>query len=158
MDMNKRRGIAVSILIAEAVGMLSGFFAGPSRAIYKELELPSLAPPGWLFPIVWTILYACMGVAAYLIYADRHVRPDDKQRALGLYALQLFVNFWWSIFFFRWGMLFTSVVVILILDVLVVLTMDAFSKIQPIAATILFPYLVWILFATYLNFSIWSLN
>ncbi len=157
MDKNKQTELLISVGIAELVGLLSGIFAGNSGAIYKTLELPPLAPPGWVFPVVWTILYALMGIAAYLISQST---ADQKQiqNALRVYGIQLFVNFMWSIIFFNLQWLGFSVVVILLLDLLVIFMILLFYRINKCAAYLLLPYLAWILFATYLNIGIYYLN
>ncbi len=150
-------GALLSILLAEAVGFLAGLLSGNSRAIYQSLTQPPLSPPGWIFPIVWTILYALMGLAAYLIYASA-CSDETKKRALGLYLAQLGVNFLWSIVFFTFGAYGAALVVLLLLDYLVFMTIRAFREIRPVAAWLLIPYFLWILFATYLNVGIVALN
>lgn len=150
-------GFFLSILIAELTGMLSGLLAGNIGAVYKTLEQPPLSPPGWLFPVVWIILYALMGIAAALVfYADADQK--EKQSALILYAAQLFVNFLWSIIFFRAEWFWAAAVVILLLDLLVFLTILRFRSISRPAAWLMVPYLLWILFATYLNIGVALLN
>ncbi len=157
MDENQKTKLFVSIGIAELVGLLSGILAGNSGAFYKTLLLPPLAPPGWVFPVVWTVLYALMGIAAYLIYQSD---ADKKQiqNALTIYGIQLFVNFMWSIVFFNLKWLGFSVVVIVLLDLLVLLMIFLFYRINKCAAYLLLPYLTWVLFATYLNIAIYYLN
>ena len=149
-------GLLVSIIIAELVGFMAGLLSGNTRMFYQQLNQPPLAPPGWLFGVVWPILYAFMGIAAYIVY-DKG-KDHEKDTALSLYNIQLIVNFMWSIVFFRFQLPWVSVLVILLLDVLVVLTILAFNKIDQKAAWFLYPYLAWILFATYLNIGIAILN
>lgn len=149
--------IIISILIAEGVGLLSSFFAGDSSAIYKTLNQPPFAPPGWVFPVAWGILYALMGLAAALI-PTANAPDEEKKRALTLYGLQLLFNFSWSIVFFRFQLFWVSVAVILILLLLVVLTMLRFFDVRPAAGYLLIPYLLWLLFATYLNIGVALLN
>ena len=103
--------------------------------------------------MVWTILYALMGVAAYLIYSAE-ADAERKRTALTFYVVQLAVNFLWSIVFFRFQLFWLSVAVILLLDVLVALTILRFRPISKAAAYLLLPYLAWILFATYLNIGV----
>lgn len=149
--------ILFSILLAEGVGLLSSLLAGDTRSFYQTLNQPAFAPPGWLFPIAWGILYALMGLAAALIPTAKG-SDADKKRALTLYGLQLLVNFSWSIIFFRFELLWLSVAVILLLLLLVVLTFLAFLDLRPISGYLLIPYLLWLLFATYLNISVALLN
>ncbi len=145
--------LLTSIAIAELVGVLSSLLAGNSRAFYETLPLPPLSPPGWVFPVVWTLLYALMGAAAYLIYrADADA--GQKRSALTLYVAQLAVNFLWSIVFFRFQLFWLSVAVLLLLNVLVALTILFFRRISRPAAYLLLPYLAWILFAAYLNIGV----
>ena len=145
--------LLTSIAIAELVGVLSSLLAGNSSSFYQALPLPPLSPPGWVFPVVWTILYALMGVAAYLIYSAE-ADAERKRTALTFYVVQLAVNFLWSIVFFRFQLFWLSVAVILLLDVLVALTILRFRPISKAAAYLLLPYLAWILFATYLNIGV----
>ncbi len=146
-------GLAISILIAEVTGILSALLAGPMKESYKHYILPPLSPPSWIFALVWPILYALMGTAAYLIYSSQ-AEKGQKNKALILYTIQLFINFTWSIVFFRWEMLWGAVLVVLLLDAFVIATIIAFKKIRPTAALLMLPYLLWILFATYLNIAI----
>lgn len=149
--------IFLSIGIAEGVGFLSGYLSGDIGAVYRSLNQPPLAPPGIVFPIAWAILYALMGLAAALVYLNR---GDDRAReqALVYYGVQLAVNFSWSIVFFRFRAFWLGVVIILVLDLLVLLTRKHFSKISPAAGWLLLPYLLWLLYATYLTVGIFFLN
>lgn len=149
--------IIISILIAEGVGLLSSYLAGDISGVYQTLNQPPLAPPGWIFPIAWGILYALMGIAAALIPTAR-ASDEDKKRALTLYGLQLLFNFSWSILFFRFELYWLSVAIILILLLLVALTFIHFWKIRPLAGYLLIPYLLWLLYATYLNIGTALLN
>ena len=101
MKTKKVTELLIFIVATELVGALSGLLAGNSFSFYKELTKPPLSPPGWLFPVMWAILYALMGISAFMIYTS-----DAKERckALVIYGTQLFVNFMWSIVFFRFRM------------------------------------------------------
>ncbi len=149
--------LLIFVIATELVGALSGILAGRSFAFYKELTQPPFAPPGWVFPVVWTVLYALMGISAYLVYAAE-ASPTKKGAAYIIYAAQLFVNFLWSIVFFRFRLLGLSVAVILLLLVLIVFMLLIFRKIRPLAALINIPYLLWVLFASYLNIGVLVLN
>ena len=146
--------LAVSIGATELTGLVSGLLGGAAGERYDQLVRPPLSPPGWLFPVVWTVLYALMGIAAYRVYCD--AAGARRTGALRLYALQLGVNFLWSPVFFGLGS--PALAVILLLDVLVVLTIARFASINRCAAWLMIPYLMWILFATYLNIGILVLN
>ena len=102
--------LLIFIVATELVGALSGLLAGNSFSFYKELIKPPLSPPGWLFPVMWAILYALMGISAFIIYTSN---AKEKCPAFIIYGTQLFVNFMWSIVFFRFKMLRLSVAVIL---------------------------------------------
>lgn len=149
--------ILISIAIAEGVGFLSGYLSGDIGAVYRSFEQPPLAPPGRLFPIAWGILYALMGIAAALIYLNM---SDDRAReeALIYYGVQLAVNFSWSIVFFRFQALWLGVVIILVLDLLVWITRRKFAPISRAAGALLIPYLIWLLYATYLAVGVFFLN
>lgn len=148
--------LLVIVLITELIGVLSNLFSSNTVQIYTSLVKPLLSPPGWLFGVIWPILYLLMGIAAYMIY--RSPETLDRKKAITLYWVQLFVNFLWPIVFFRLGWYWISVLVILILDVLVFMTTIKFYKINIAAGYLLIPYLLWIIFATYLNIGIAILN
>ncbi|MBR1528297.1 MAG: tryptophan-rich sensory protein [Oscillospiraceae bacterium] len=144
------------IIGTELVGGLSGLLSGGNFSeFYQSLNQPPFAPPGWLFPVMWTILYALMGISAYQIY-----QSDDHRKlpALRLYAIQLAVNFLWSIVFFRFRSLSGAVFVILLLLILIILMMIKFKKIRKSAAWLNLPYLLWTAFASYLTIGIYLLN
>jgi len=149
--------LLIYIVSAEAVGALSALFSGGFGDFFVKYEKPPLLPPAWLFPVVWTILYALMGISAYLIKSSGGDEPA-KSRALKLYWIQLAVNFSWSIVFFRFEALWAAVVVILVLLALIIAMILSFKKIRPLAAYINIPYLLWVAFATYLTVAIAVIN
>lgn len=149
--------IAIFILSAELVGVVSAWFSGGFGDFYDKFTPPPLLPPAWLFPVVWTILYAVMGFSAYLIYSSDAVKVE-KNKCLAIYWTQLAVNFLWSIVFFRFEALWAAVVVILILLVLIIAMIRCFSEINILAAKINIPYLIWVSFATYLTIAIAVIN
>ena len=137
-----------------AVGGLAAFLIKDNIVIFKLLKKPPLAPPEWLFPVAWTILYVLMGVASYLVLSS-----DGQNRdALILYGVQLVFNFFWPILFFNAEAFLLSSVWIIILWFLILATMLRFFKISKAAGWLLLPYLLWVSFATYLNVSIYLLN
>lgn len=148
--------LLVIVLITELIGLLGSLFSGNTGQIYISFAKPPLSPPGWLFGVIWPILYLLMGIATYIIYQTPHT-PGCK-KAITLYWVQLFVNFLWPIVFFRFEWYWISVVVILLLDVLVLITKIWFYKIKKVAGYLMIPYLLWIIFATYLNIGITVLN
>ena len=147
----------VSILLPLAVGGLSAWLTMGSMDQYGALIQPPLAPPAWVFPAVWTVLYILMGVACWLVWKSDAAR-QDKKRALTLYGLQLAVNFVWPLLFFGRGWYGVSFLWLLLLLVLVLATAAAFGRIRKAAAWLLAPYILWLLFAGYLNCAIWLLN
>ena len=145
----KLKKIIISILIPVAVGIIVGAIISPFMD-YKSLELPPLSPPSIAFPIAWTILYTLMGISAYLI--------SKTDKVPSIYYIQLFVNALWSIIFFvfKWRLL--AFFWILLLIALVIVMIVKFFKINKGAAYLQIPYLLWLLFAAYLNIGIYILN
>lgn len=145
------------ILLAEGVGALSGWLTGAAVESYTETILkPPLSPPGWVFPAVWTILFALMGIGAARIY----LTPPSPSRSLGLnlFIAQLIVNFFWSPIFFNlqaFGLAFFWLLLLWGLAAWMSLT---FRKVDPLAAKLQLPYLLWLTFAAYLNLGVWYLN
>lgn len=147
----------VFILAVEAIGALSGVLAGDIKGIYNKLELPPLAPPDFLFGIVWPILYALIAVSGFLIFQKIKTDKREVQSALSYYVLQLFLNFIWSIIFFK-GYFWMGVFVILALDVVVLICLVKFSRLHHLSGILFAPYFIWILFATYLSVGVAFLN
>ena len=145
------------ILLAEAVGALSGWLTREGTQIYAQtIVKPPLSPPGWIFPVVWAILYALMGIGAAKVYQA----PASKTRSMGLnlFITQLVVNFFWSPIFFNLQDFGFSLLWLLLLWGLVLWMILAFRKVEPLAAKLQIPYLLWLTFAAYLNFGVWYLN
>lgn len=128
-----------------------------SMATYDALVQPPLAPPPWVFPVVWVVLYLLMGIASVLVWkAD--VEQEEKKQALTWYGVQLAVNFVWPLLFFNAGLYGIALMWLVLLLALVAATIVAFRQINTTAAWLLAPYALWLLFATYLNAAIWLLN
>ncbi|MDF2803668.1 MAG: TspO protein [Anaerocolumna sp.] len=151
------QGAIISAGIAWLIGILSGLLSGNQGAVYQSIQLPPYSPPPWLFGVVWPILYILMGIGAYIIYISS-ASNQDKNIALITYALQLLVNFSWSIVFFRFQEFGWAVVVLALLMFLVALTLTFFYKINKIAAILIIPYFIWLLIAYYLNVGVFVLN
>lgn len=147
--MNKFK-LFIDILIPVAIGGIVGFIINP-YIDYNSLVQPPLSPPSIVFPIVWTILYVLMGISYYLLK-----NPSKKEKII--YFIQLGVNALWSVFFFVFKFYLFSFVWILLLDVLVILMIIIFCRNNKVSAYLQIPYLVWILFASYLNLGIYILN
>jgi len=153
--MIKWKPLLINLLIPLAVGGLSAYLTMDSMEVYQGLRQPPLSPPGWLFPIVWTILFLLMGIAAYLVWMRD---STGRNGALMLYALQLAFNFGWTLIFFNvqnYGLAFFWLV---ILWVLILLTTIRFFKENRAAGWLMIPYLLWVAFAGYLNAGVWLLN
>lgn len=147
----------VWILFTEAVGALSGLLTRDAAEIYtKVIEQPPLAPPAIVFPIVWGILYALMGIGAARIY-EAPPSPE-RTRSLRLFLIQLALNFFWSIIFFNFQAFGLALIWLLLLWVLILLMIASFSEVDKPAAWLQLPYLLWVTFAAYLNFAVWTLN
>lgn len=145
------------ILLAEGVGLLAGFLTRDATMIYSNTMIkPPLSPPAIVFPVVWTVLYALMGIGAARIYLS----PDSKERlwSLNVFIAQLAVNFFWSLIFFNAQAYGFAFFWILLLWVLIIVMIVLFGKVDRTAALLQIPYLLWVTFAAYLNLGVWILN
>lgn len=149
--------LIISLLIPLAVGGLSALLTRNSMEAFGALNQPPLSPPGWLFPVVWTVLYLLMGFASYLVFVNGRNRRK-VQNALFVYGVQLFFNFLWSIIFFNQERYFFAFFWLLALWVLILITLVLFYRIHKPAGLLFIPYLVWVTFAGYLNLGIALLN
>jgi len=154
----KLKPYIISVLIALGVGGLSALITSSSMDIYDEIVKPELAPPGFLFPIVWGVLFVLMGISAAIVYNKTKTRKSIANTGLGVYALQLAVNFFWSILFFNLRAFLFSFVWLILLWILIIIMIIRFLKISPLAAYLQIPYLIWVTFAGYLNYMIYVLN
>lgn len=144
------------VIITELAGAVSSLLSGGNfGGYYDTLTKPPLAPPGWLFPVVWAVLYAIMGFSAYLINRSDNI---GKRSALILYFVQLAVNVLWSPVFFGLKSFGGAVAVIIVLVALVIAMLVVFGRIDRCAALVNIPYLVWVLFAAYLTIGFTVLN
>ena len=135
------------------VGGLSAAIAGDMSS--KDYAQPPLSPPAWVFPVVWTILYLMMGFASYLVYRDCDYLLND---AMKCFFYQLFVNFCWSIVFFRFELYTAAAVVLGALLLLTIGTTVQFFGVNKTAGKLMLPYLAWLVFALYLNIGVAVLN
>lgn len=155
MRIKKYLPYAVSVLIALAVGWIGSLTTASGMQAYEQLVKPPLTPPSAVFPIVWTALYALMGIGAALVWKSDH---PVRGTALTIYVVQLLFNCLWSILFFGLGAYFISFVWLLALLLLIVAMTVSFYKTSPTAGYLQVPYLIWVSFAGYLNLGIWWLN
>ena len=145
------------IVFAEAVGALAGLLTREGTKLYGDAILkPPLSPPALVFPIVWVILYALMGIGAARVYLTP--ASDIRARGLRLFLIQLAFNFFWSIIFFSFQAFGLAFIWLAILWALILMMTFSFGKADRLAALLQIPYLIWVLFAGYLNFGVWLLN
>jgi len=156
----KKKTIAVYafwILFTEAVGAVAGFLTRQGTEAYAAtIHKPPLSPPGWVFPVVWGILYLLMGISAARVYLSEPGKLRD--RGLMLYILQLGFNFFWSLIFFNRQNFLFAFIWLLVLLALILLMIDAFKKVDPKAGKLQIPYALWVTFAGYLNLGVYLLN
>ncbi len=153
--MKKYLSLAVSIAVPLAVGALSALLVPSFSAFYSALPKPALAPPAVLFPIVWTVLYVLMGVAAWLVWRSR---SPARFPAITAYAVQLLMTFLWVLVFFGAGKIFSAFIWVVGLFAAELVTFFRFRKIDRGAGTLLIPLLVWTVFGAYLNLAIYMLS
>ena len=151
----KVKPFVIALAIPFGVQLLSYFVTKGSMDFYSEINKPPLAPPGWLFPVVWTLLYALMGISSYIVWDSR---SEYTKEALTIYGIQLAFNFCWSIFFFVMESFLLSLVWLGGLFVIIFIMIAAFWRINRVAAYLQIPYAVWVLFAGYLNAGVYFLN
>ena len=157
MKTSKWKAYAFWILLSEAVGALSGWLTREGPKLFSETAAqPPLSPPLWVFPVVWGILYLLMGISA----ARVSLTPpsDERSRGLNLFVLQLVVNFFWSLIFFNAQAYGFALLWLILLWILVFLMIRSYFAVDPAAAKLQLPYLLWLTFAAYLNAGVWYLN
>ena len=154
INMNLKK-LFVSIGISLGVGILSALLTMNNQNIYDVINVPAFAPPSWLFPIVWTILYILMGISSYLVSEEN---TEESKQALSIYYLQLVVNFLWSIIFFNVRNFLFAFIWLILLLVLIIIMIYRFYKVNKTSAYLNIPYLLWVIFAGILNLSIVILN
>ena len=149
--------LIINILVPLLTGGFSAVLTRNSMDTFEKIIKPPFSPPGWLFPAVWTILFILMGISSYLV-ASSDADKKEKRRALAVYAVQLFFNFFWSIIFFGKGNYLFAFIWLIILWALIIVNSLLFGKISKPAGILLIPYLLWVTFAGYLNLAIYLLN
>jgi translocator protein len=150
--------LVIAVLICETVGIVSGFLSqGSMTTWFASLQKPSWNPPAYLFGPVWTILYLLMGISLWLVWKSG--APEAKKtRAMSVFGIQLFFNFCWSILFFKFQSPALALIDIVLLGLTILITISYFARISRLAAWLLFPYILWVYFATVLNYTIWTTN
>ncbi len=145
---------AISLL----VGILSALLTKGNIDIYEKIKTPPLSPPSTVFPIVWSILFILMGIGAGMVYKRMEHSEIEVRRGLLFFSVQLIINFLWSILFFNAQTYLLCVFVLLTLLALVALMTLNFYRVNKVAGLIQIPYILWLLFALYLNVAIVILN
>ena len=148
----------IAILIPLAVGIIAALLTRGNMQIYSEVRMPPLSPPAILFPIVWTILYILMGISSAIVWINRENDPNSADAGLTYYAVSLFFNFTWSIIFFNFRWFLFSFIWLLFLLYFIVRTVQSYKNVSVVAAYLQIPYILWVVFAGYLNLGIWVLN
>ena len=151
------KSLVISIAIPLLTGGVAALITMGAMQDFAALNKPPLSPPGYLFPIVWTVLYVLMGVASYIVL-ESDVAPDEKKRALGVYLAQLGFNFLWSIIFFTLGAYELAFLWLAVLLALVIIATYRFWHIDRVSGILMLPYAVWVSFAAYLNLAISTIN
>ncbi|RKR82765.1 TspO/MBR related protein [Mucilaginibacter gracilis] len=150
--------LLVSLLITLSIGGVASFFTIPQISTwYVYLNKPAFNPPNWLFGPVWTLLYIMMAIAAFLVWQKRDGNINYI-KARNIYLRQLLFNFSWSIVFFGMHQILGALLIIALLLISIVFNIVYFGKISKVAAWLLVPYLLWVSFASILNFAIYILN
>ena len=145
------------VALAEGIGLLAGVLTREATALYSRMTVkPPLSPPAWIFPVVWTVLYALMGISAARVSLKQESRA--RSRGLNIFVAQLIVNFFWSLIFFNARAYGFALVWLMLLWTLIVWMIYAFGKVDRRAALLQIPYLLWVTFAAYLNYGVWKLN
>jgi translocator protein len=156
--MNKLLKLIIALAAPLLVGGIAGYFTSSEiKSWYLLLKKPSWNPPNYIFGPVWTTLYLLMGYAFYRIWVSK-ASVEMKNWAIGLFVIQLILNFFWSFIFFKHHHLGLAFIEIIAMWVAIFCTIIAFSKIDKTAAWLLVPYISWVSFATILNYTIWQLN
>lgn len=149
--------LAICIALPLLVGGVSALLTRESMMLFESVQKPPLSPPGWLFPVVWTILYTLMGIASYLVLTSEAPK-EEVGRAINVYLYQLLVNFLWSTWFFNLQWYFFAFFWLVLLWGMILITLVRFYRISTPAGYLMVPYLLWVTFAGYLNLGIALLN
>lgn len=150
--------LILSIVICQAAGLIGTIFTMDSIPTwYASLNKPSFNPPNWLFGPVWTLLYLMMGISLFIVWKE-DLKNKVVKSAFIIFMIQLFLNTIWSIVFFGMHSTAGGLIIIALLWIMILITILKFMKISRVAGILLIPYLLWVSFATLLNFSIFKLN
>ncbi len=151
----KVKPFVISLIIPFASGLISYFISGDIKAVYADIDKPFFAPPDWIFPVVWNILFLLMGISCYMIFVSG---SPVRKKALTFYGVQLFLNTFWTFIFFKLEMFLFALIWIAAILVLTAIMCMYFYNIKPPAAYLQIPYLLWLTFALMLNAGVYFLN
>lgn len=149
--------LIIALLIPLLVGGFSAFLTAEDMKFYDTMARPPLSPPGWVFPVAWTILYALMGLASYFIYTS-DAEPERKRKALMFYAAQLVMNLLWSTLFFTYSRYLISLIWLLVMWVLILVCAVRFYRIRHAAGLMMGVLFLWTTFAAYLNLACYIMS
>ena len=149
--------LVAALAVCFGASAIGGLLTEPNLAWYETLERPGFAPPNSVFPVVWTVLYAVMAVAAWLFWRAEG-KSGDRKVGLIWFGVQLALNVAWSFAFFWLQSPASGLIVILLLLMAIAITIVLFDRLSRAAALLLIPYLLWVCFAAALNFAFWFLN
>jgi tryptophan-rich sensory protein len=150
--------LLISVVISLSAGFIGSIFTNPNiETWYATIKKPSIAPPNWVFAPVWTILFLLMGIAAYLVWRQGWSNPQVRT-AVVIFLIHLIVNILWSAVFFGLRAPMAAFFVIIALWLLILVIIILFANITVTAGILLIPYLLWVSFASVLNFMLWRLN
>ena len=150
--------LAIALIVPQLAGMIGSLFTFPAIPVwYAGLIKPTFSPPSWFFGPVWVSLFLLMGIAAFIVW-KKGLNAKNVKIALSIFIVQLVFNSLWSVLFFGLHNPRAAFIEIIVLILTIIATMVSFSKVSKAAAILLIPYLLWVGFASYLNFSIWELN
>lgn len=153
-NVNKKT-LIINLAIPLLAGGISALITNGAFKNYGDMVKPAFSPPSWIFPVVWTLLYLLMGVSSYIVWERDE---SEKRGPFAVYAIQLFLNFMWPVFFFSFRAYLFSFIWILLLWTFALATVIAFGRVRKSAGFLQLPYLAWITFACYLNLGIFLLN
>jgi len=157
--MKKFIKLIVSVIVCQLAGVIGSIFTASSvKTWYAAINRPSFTPPNWLFGPVWLFLFLLMGISLFLVWSHSSAAPKDRKRALIIFGAQLALNAFWSYAFFGLESPLFGFIVIVILWIMILMTIIRFLKISELAGWLLIPYILWVSFASVLNFVILLLN
>jgi benzodiazapine receptor len=147
--------LIICIAVCQLAGVIGSFFTMESGSIwYTALNKPALNPPNWIFAPVWITLYTLMGISLFLVINKGLSRPGVKSSIL-FFAIQLLLNGLWSIIFFGMHLILAALIIIIMLWIFILMCIIKFKRVSPVAAYLLVPYILWVSFAAYLNYSLY---